>query len=125
MCNDGTGCKVMSNDRVCLLRARLRTVSIRFSKSSFFANSDPWERGRPLARKCKDLLDLRSISLATIQACVLLGTICFAEAEAEAEALYYSVANRLAQMLDLLYKPTSTELERQLNLRGNVCFLSL
>jgi hypothetical protein len=97
---------------------RLRGVSTRFSKSSFFANSHPWERGRPLARKCKDLLDIRSISLTTIQACVLLGTICFAEAEAEAEALYYSVANRLSLMLDLLYKPTETELDRQLNLRG-------
>jgi hypothetical protein len=91
---------------------------IRFSDNSFFANSHPWERGRPFARECKDLLDIRNISLTTIQACVLLGTICFAEAEAEAEALYYSVANRLALMLDLLHKPTRTELERQLNLRG-------
>lgn len=56
--------------------------------------------------------------MTTVQACVLLGTICFAEAEAGAEALYYSIANRLALMLDLLHKPTETELERQANLRG-------
>ena len=63
------------------------------------------------------MLDMTSISIETIQACILLGTIAFAGSKMEAEALYYSVATRLALLLDLPNRPTTTEIERQINLR--------
>lgn len=64
------------------------------------------------------LFDMSDISLTTIQASILLGTICFAESNTKAEALHYAVANRLAQILDLAHRPTLTETEKQVNLRG-------
>ncbi|KAJ9497072.1 hypothetical protein H2202_007544 [Exophiala xenobiotica] len=60
---------------------------------------------------------MSDISVTTVQAAVLLGTICFADSNTEAEALYYAVANRLAQILDLAHRPTTNETERQVNLR--------
>jgi hypothetical protein len=61
---------------------------------------------------------MTEISVTTIQACVLLGTISFSESKSEAEALYYAVANRLAFILDLLHRPVADEIERQVNLRS-------
>lgn len=58
------------------------------------------------------------ISITTMQACVLLGTISFSESKTEAEALYYAVANRLAFILDLPHRDIADEVERQLNLRS-------
>ena len=60
---------------------------------------------------------MTDISVITIQACVLLGTICFTESQTEAEALYYAVANRLAQVMDLPNRPAENEIQRQLHLR--------
>lgn len=64
------------------------------------------------------LFDMTDISVTTIQASILLGTICFAESKTEAEALYYAVANRLAQVLNLAHRHAETETERQVNLRS-------
>jgi hypothetical protein len=63
---------------------------------------------------------MRDASLATIQGCVLLGTLCFVDGESEAEALYYAAALRLGLILDLSNRPCATELERQINLRGTL-----
>lgn len=60
---------------------------------------------------------MSDISLETIQACVLLGTIAFAEANMQSEALYYSVATRLALILDLPHRTAKDVVERQVNLR--------
>lgn len=63
-------------------------------------------------------MNLTDISITTIQACVLLGTISFSESGTESEALYYAIANRLAFILDLPGRPVVNEIERQVNLRG-------
>jgi hypothetical protein len=61
---------------------------------------------------------MTEISVTTIQACVLLGTISFSESNTEGEALYYAVANRLVVIMDLLHRPVADEIERQVNLRS-------
>ena len=60
---------------------------------------------------------MTNVSLTTIQACVLLGTICFSESKTDAEALYYAVAVRLAQIMDLPNRPFEDEIQRQVHLR--------
>ena len=92
--------------------------SIRFSTSTSLAHTEPRYRGFEFVGKAKSLLDMTEISVTTIQACVLLGTISFSESKSEAEALYYAVANRLAFILDLLHRPVADEIERQVNLRS-------
>lgn len=64
------------------------------------------------------LFNMSEISVTTVQASILLGTICFAESRTEAEALFYAVANRLAQILDLAHRPAASEIERQVHLRS-------
>lgn len=92
--------------------------STRFCTSTSLAHTEPRYRGSEFVEKAKCLLDMSDISITTIQACVLLGTISFSESRSEAEALYYAVANRLAFILDLLHRPVADEIERQVNLRS-------
>ena len=74
-------------------------------------------RGKNWAQRASQLLDLRDVSVATVQACVLLGACAITESESSAEAVYYSVAGRMAMLLDLPNAPTSTRLEREVNIR--------
>lgn len=90
----------------------------RFSKTEELAHAEPRHRGSKFVAKAKALLDMDDISVTTIQACVLLGTISFSESKTESEALYYALANRLAFILDLPHRPTRDEVERQVNLRS-------
>jgi hypothetical protein len=89
----------------------------RFSDSPELAHIDPRQRGQSLAKKAAGMLNMHDISVTTIQASILLGTIAYAESGMESEALYYSIAVRLALLLDLPNHPTNDEIERQLNLR--------
>ena len=66
------------------------SLSARFSDDIFFAGSDPRARGRPYAREAEHLLDLREVSLTTIQACVLIGAFSITEGEAASEAVVSS-----------------------------------
>jgi len=75
-------------------------------------------RGDAYAEQAYKLLDLRVVSLPTVQACVLLGTLCFVEGQPAAEAIHYAAANRLALILDLPHRQWDTELDRQVALRG-------
>ena len=95
----------------------------RFSDSASVSHEDRRTRGQAFASRAMKLLDLTSISLTTIQACILLGTICFSESNAEAEAIYYAVANRLAQIMDLPNRHTENAVQRQVHLRGEYCRL--
>jgi hypothetical protein len=99
--------------------------NIRFSKSGCLAHLEPRYRGSEFVEKTKGLLDMTNISVTTIQACVLLGTISFSECKTEAEALYYAVANRLAFILDLSNRPVADEIERQVNLRSKYYYHDL
>lgn len=79
---------------------------------------DPRVRGRPYAREAERLLNLRDVSVSTIQACVLLGAFVITEGEAASEALYYGIACRLAMLLDLPNMPVTTRLEQEINIRS-------
>lgn len=64
------------------------------------------------------LLDLRVNSITTIQACVLLGAISTTEDHAITESVYYTVACRMATLLEIARKPVQDPLEREVNIRG-------
>ncbi|KAL4925218.1 fungal specific transcription factor domain-containing protein [Aspergillus undulatus] len=92
-------------------------LGARFSDDPLFGETDRRRRGDEYAKRARSLLDLTEISVTTIQACILLGTISFSDSQMESEALYYSVALRLALILDLPQKHCSGRLDREINLR--------
>lgn len=49
---------------------------------------------------------------------MLLGSISIIEGKSAAEAVYYSVASRIALLLDLANKPTNDSIEEEVNKRG-------
>lgn len=85
-----------------------------------FTDINPWVRGSTYAREGAALLDLTNLSLTTIQACVLLGVSSRAEGEGGAESVYYSVAYRIANLLDLAKRPADDHIAREVNLRGTI-----
>jgi hypothetical protein len=93
------------------------SLSARFSDDPFFAGIDPRIRGRPYGREAEHLLDMRETSLTTLQAAVLLGAFVITEGEAAAEAVYYSVACRVALILNLPQMSGATRLEQEINRR--------
>lgn len=90
----------------------------RFSKNPFFRGSNPRERDRQYSAECKRLLDLDDISLITVQACVLLGATAAAEGKPAAESVYYAVACRIAQLLDLPNRSAASPIEKEVNIRS-------
>ena len=89
-----------------------------FSTHECFSGIPPRERSKPFYDKSAHLLDLRNTSLTTIQACVLLGGISTTEDNAITESVYYTVACRMANLLDLSKKLGSDPLEREIGIRG-------
>lgn len=75
-------------------------------------------RGEPFAAECNMLLNLRDVSLTTIQACVLLGAVSIVEGEAGAETVLYAAACRIANFLNLPNMPTPDPLQREIHVRG-------
>ena len=63
-------------------------------------------------------MDLRDISLRTVQASMLLGAFSIVEGEEAPEAVYYNVAYWIAMLLDLANAPAATRLEQEVNWRG-------
>ncbi|KUJ17890.1 uncharacterized protein LY89DRAFT_683879 [Mollisia scopiformis] len=59
-------------------------LSARFSTNSFFSSINPRERSDDFARESSRLLNLRDVSLSTVQACVLLGAFSITRGEAHA-----------------------------------------
>ncbi len=94
----------------------------RFSTNRALLAVNPRERGRAFAEESRSLLSLRDVSLTTVQACILLGSISQTDGEAAAESMYYSVACRTAKILDLANRPTSNKIEREVNLRGEFSY---
>jgi hypothetical protein len=94
------------------------SLAARFSNHSMFEGTDPRVRGKVYAKEGRRLLDLSSVTLTTIQACVLLGACSIVDGDASTEAVYYSIACRMAMLLDLPEMPIVTELEREINVRG-------
>lgn len=96
----------------------MMALGARFSDSTSLSHVKPRYRGTEFVKRAIELLDMTDISITTIQACVLLGTISYSESKMETEALYYAVANRLAFILDLSHRPVADCVERQVNLRS-------
>lgn len=90
----------------------------RFSKNKAFHDTDPRLRGKTYAKDCADLLDWNQVSLTTIQACVLLGAIAVTEGNSASENIYYAVACRIAQLLDLPNCKTESRVEQEINIRS-------
>lgn len=89
------------------------SLAARFSNDPFFANIDPRVRGRPYAQEAEHLLNLREVSLTTIQATVLVGAFAITEGDAHAEAVCYGIACRNALLIDLpnMLAPSRVEQE--------------
>jgi hypothetical protein len=90
----------------------------RFSTHEFFAGMSPRTRGVRYAKKSASLFDPSDVSLQSIQASVLLGACRIVEGDAPAESVYYGIACRMAQLLDLGHRVCFTRLEREINIRG-------
>ena len=89
-----------------------------FSTHLAFKDHCYWDRGSEFAKESARLLDIKDVSLSTIQACILLGTVSRSEGDAAAESVYYSIASRMANLLDLANMPASNAVEREINIRG-------
>ncbi|TEA16703.1 hypothetical protein C8034_v011875 [Colletotrichum sidae] len=89
----------------------------RFSTDPVFADVDPRERVHGYLRAAEASLNLRHVSLTTIQVCVLIGAATTADGDGESENIYYGVACRMAQLLDLPNRPATSLLEREVNIR--------
>jgi hypothetical protein len=92
--------------------------SPRFSSHEFFTGVSPRKRGELYARKSASLFDPSDVSLQSIQASVLLGACRIVEGDAPAESVYYGIACRMAQLLDLPHRICFSRLEREINIRG-------
>ncbi|KAI5293912.1 hypothetical protein KEM52_005029 [Ascosphaera acerosa] len=95
----------------------IMALGARFSDNPLFNNENRWNRGALFADRACRLLDLTDISIVTIQGALLIGTWCYAECKPQAEALYNTIANRLASIIDLPHRPADSEMEKQENLR--------
>jgi hypothetical protein len=91
--------------------------ALRFSTNPLFVGVDPRDRSKAYAKESKQLLDLEDMSLTTIQACVLLGTISITEGNSASESLYYTIACRMALLLDLAHRPASNKVEAEVHKR--------
>lgn len=93
-------------------------LSARFSSNDLFSATSPRARGVPYARKAAQLLDVSEVSLTSIQACVMLGACRIIEGDAQGESVYYGIACRMAQLLDLPHRQCESLLEKEINIRG-------
>ena len=64
------------------------------------------------------MLNLHDSSLTTIQACLLLGASAVTEGEGATESVYFSIACRMAMLLDLPNLPVATYIQQEINFRG-------
>lgn len=93
-------------------------LAARFSSNDLFSSTSPRARGVPYARKAAQLLDVSEVSLTSIQACVMLGACRIIEGDARGESVYYGIACRMAQLLDLPHRQCESLLEKEINIRG-------
>ena len=92
--------------------------STRFSNDSSFFQINPKARGAVFLESAVKALDIRDVSLITVQACILIGAAYIADGDDTAESIYYSIASRVAQLLDVPNLPVSCLLEHEINVRG-------
>ncbi|THW97101.1 hypothetical protein D6D17_07037 [Aureobasidium pullulans] len=92
-------------------------LSARFSTHAYFGTIDPRARGTEYMKRAAQLLDPSDVSLTGIQVCVLLGACRIVDGDAAGESVYYGMACRMAQLLDLPNRACETRLERETNIR--------
>ncbi|GIZ41215.1 hypothetical protein CKM354_000452800 [Cercospora kikuchii] len=92
-------------------------LAARFSSNDLFSSTSPRARGVPYARKAAQLLDVSEVSLTSIQACVMLGACRIIEGDAQGESVYYGIACRMAQLLDLPHRQCDSLLEKEIHIR--------
>lgn len=90
----------------------------RFSTNPVLANIEPRDRGRKYLEEAEKRLNLRDISLETVQLAVLLGAGSTGDGDTESENNFYSVACRTAQLVGLPSRPVSSALQREIDTRG-------
>lgn len=93
-------------------------MSARFSRHETLAHVAPRHRGRLFTREAERLLNLHDVSLTTIQACLVLGASAVVEGEGATESIYFSIASRVALLMDLPNAPADTRIQQELNYRG-------
>ena len=113
----------LASDRVpTVILLAIIALSARFSPHEYFSGSNPRTRGVQYTRRAAQLLDPSDVSLTCIQACVLLGACRIVEGDSAGEAVYYGMACRMAQLLDLAHCPTNSRLDREINVRGTFVY---
>jgi len=109
----------LANDEVpTVILLAIVALSARFSSHEYFSGSSPRSRGVQYASRAAQLLDPSDVSLTCIQACVLLGACRIVEGDSAGEAVYYGMACRMAQLLDLAHRNCNSRLAREINIRG-------
>lgn len=93
-------------------------LSARFSRHESLTNITPRERGKPFTKEAERLLNIHVISLITIQACLLLGASAVVEGEGATESVYFSIACRMAMLLDLPNIHSTTAIQQEVQFRG-------
>lgn len=93
-------------------------LGARFSTNPALENNEPRERGRKYLDEAERRLNLRAISLETVQLAVLLGAGSTGDGDTDAENNFYSVACRTAQLLGLPFRSVSSALQREIDTRG-------
>lgn len=99
----------------------------RFSEHEYFTGVERRYRGQKWSRAVKEMLNIQTmeISLTTMQACHLIGSLAISEGDSRMESMCSAIANRTAQLLGLPHRLSSDLLERELELKGNHFFLAL
>lgn len=120
VCCHSSICKASSNPNV-YIPMNVSPRDIRFSSHEFFSGISPRLRGSLYAQKSASFLDPSDVSLSSVQACVLLGACRIMEGDAAGESVYYGIACRMAQLLDLPHASCQGRLEREINIRGWYC----
>lgn len=90
----------------------------RFSNNEVYAESDARARGEGYRLASEALLNVRDISMVTVQTCILLGAYAAANGDTDVENIYYTLAGRMSLALDLPNRPVMSLLEREINIRG-------
>ena len=99
-------------------------LGARFSTNPALADLEPRDKGRKYMREAERHLNLRDISLETVQLCVLLGAGSTGDGETEGENLFYSVSCRTAQLLGLPHRQAVSPLQKEIDNRGMFCLYS-
>lgn len=102
-----------------ILLLAIFSLSARYSRHPLFTDLEPRLRGEGFRTACEALLNIRDISLVTVQVCTLLGAYAAGQGEIEVENLYYTLAGRMVGTMRLHEQPAASPLEAETRIRGS------